>query len=86
MSEPVTTGEYFDHETQLGERWDIIAWHYYNDADLTGIIQRANAALFANDLPIFPAILPPGLTLKIPVLAQQPMNDELLPPWKRGQQ
>jgi phage tail protein X len=86
MSKAMKSGEYFDHETQLGERWDIIAWRYYNDPDLTGIIQRANADLFTDGLPKYPPILPPGIILKIPVLNVQPINDNLLPPWKRGQQ
>lgn len=83
--EPVKTGEFLEHLTRSGERWDILAYQYYNDADLSGLIIDANADLFLENLSPIPAVLSPGTTLLIPVIEQKSVSDTLLPPWKRAQ-
>ncbi|MBK9083230.1 MAG: tail protein X [Rhizobiales bacterium] len=67
-----------------GERWDMLAYRYYGDANRVAPIIRANRSLFEPTLGPIPCILPIGLTLRIPVLAPDPVADALLPPWKRG--
>ena len=82
----MTTGSnagYFTHVTGQGERWDLIAWRYYRDADKQSVIIQANRDLFVDPIRPIPAILPMGLTLKIPVI-EQSLDETMLPPWKRG--
>ena len=78
-----TTGDYFEHVTIEGERWDLLAYRFYGDAHKQTIIVAANRALFLDDLSVPPLILPRGLRLKIPVITQKASNADLLPPWKR---
>lgn len=78
----MTAAAWLEHVAALNERWDTLAYRYYGDANRTGPIIRANRDLFGEG-PI-PCILPPGLTVKIPVLDPQPIADALLPPWKRA--
>lgn len=81
MTVPKQTGQYLDHITSPGERWDILADQYYNDPDLMNLLMAKNKHLFE----AYPAILPAGLTLRIPVLETPPLDQTLLPPWKRDQ-
>jgi len=76
--------QYLQHVTGPNERWDMIAYRYYGDANRTHPIIRANRNLFVADLSAIPTVLPVGLTLLIPVLDPEPIAAELLPPWKRG--
>lgn len=72
---------YLEHLTLDGDRLDLLAWSYYGDAARFQPIVAANPALFT---PPLPAILPPGLTLKIPVLEEAEASlSESLPPWLR---
>lgn len=80
---PVKKTEYFDHITQVGERWDVIAWTYYRDASKEDLLVEANRHLFIDDLSAVPAILPSGMILRIPVIEQNLISDDQLPPWKR---
>ena len=85
MSEPVKTGEYFEHTTGPGERWDTIANRYYNDTSLSHVLIRANRHLFIDQLLPVPPILPSRTALRIPVIETNAIDDNLLPPWKRAQ-
>lgn len=80
----VTQSRYLDHTTGPADRWDTIAYAYYGDANRTGPLIRANRALFEGDLTAIPCVLPPRITLRVPVLEPDPVAAELLPPWKRG--
>jgi phage tail protein X len=70
-----------EHVTQAGERWDTLAWRYYGDPHGYGRIIEANPALDIT------SALPSGITVLIPVLsasaAEQALQAEELPPWKR---
>jgi hypothetical protein len=83
MSDPVTSGEYFEHVTGPGERWDAIAFNYYNDASLSHLIIDANRQLFIDPLQAVPAILPSRTVLRVPVIEIEIISNDLLPPWKR---
>jgi len=73
---------YLDHLTGPADRWDLLAYRYYGDANRTAPIIRANRALFALD--VIPPVLPFGLTIRIPILDPDPIvSQALLPPWKR---
>lgn len=76
--------DYFEHLTQPGERWDVIAWHYYRDASKQDLLIAANRHLFLAALAPVPAILPAGTIIRVPVISQASLDDALLPPWKRG--
>lgn len=63
--------------TKKGDRWDLIAFKAYGDANKLGPIIRANPAV-----PLYDE-LPGGLTLNIPVMDRPKVSTEQLPPWKR---
>jgi hypothetical protein len=73
---------YLLHVTGPSDRWDLLAWRYYGDANRIAPLIRANRALFIDG--IIPALLPPDLTLRVPVLDPEPLASDLLPPWKRS--
>ncbi len=89
MADPVQSGEYFAHITGPGERWDTIAFQYYNDASLSHVIIEANRESdsfpsgFIKPLQQVPSILPSGIELRIPVIDITHIDENLLPPWKR---
>jgi phage tail protein X len=72
---------YLEHLTGPADRWDLLAYRYYGDANRTSPIVRANRHLFP--LQTIPSVLPHGLTLRIPILDPDPVADQALPPWKR---
>lgn len=75
---------FVEYITQPNDRWDLIAHKHYGAVRLQSAIIDANRHLFASrPMQPLPAILPAGITLRIPVLDEQP-DDSLLPPWKRG--
>lgn len=76
--------EFLEHITGPGERWDTIAYRYYNDAEKMNLLIEANRDLFLGNLAPIPAVLSSGLTLRIPVIEQPAVDEALLPPWKRG--
>ncbi|SDR15467.1 hypothetical protein [Pseudovibrio sp. Tun.PSC04-5.I4] len=80
----VKTGDYLEHVTEPGERWDTIAWAFYRDAQMMDLLIVENRHLFSQEIARIPAILPPRLTLRIPVVEQDPLDTDLLPPWKHG--
>lgn len=77
------TGDYFEHVTVSGDRWDLLAYRYYGDQNKQAILLEANRSLFLADLSVPPLIIPHGMRLRIPVLVEEPTNIDLLPPWKR---
>ena len=68
-------GEYFEYTTMQGDTFDILALDAYNDEFRADTIIKANPEY--SDVVVFDA----GVTLKIPVIEEQPSNT--LPPWKR---
>ena len=82
MTERIPTGEYLEHETTPGERWDQVAARYYNDAHATSLIIRANAAQFLEKLEPLPVRFERRLILRIPVV-QEIQDTSDLPFWKR---
>nr|WP_321460384.1 tail protein X [uncultured Cohaesibacter sp.] len=84
MAEVVKTGEYLEHLTVAGDRWDLLAWDYYGDASKDTLIIDENRDLYVASLLSIPALLPTGLTLRIPVIEQSILDDSQLPPWKRA--
>jgi phage tail protein X len=69
--------EYYTYITKDNDRWDLIAYKYYKDANkYEGIIQ-ANP-----QVPITP-ILDSGIKLKIPVLEENETISFSSPPWKK---
>lgn len=75
--------EYFLHTTDHGERWDLIAYHFYGDAKMYQPIVRANPEISARYDGFIPLVLPKGTELRIPVLDLQPAASDSLPIWKR---
>lgn len=69
--------EYYSYITKDNDRWDLIAYKFYNDATRYEPIINANP-----DVNISP-ILKSGLKLKIPVLNESETIKFELPPWKR---
>ena len=75
---------YLEHQTVAGERWDIIAFRYYEDVGRQDELIAANRLLFVGERPQkLPYILPAGLTLRIPILEEK-VSEDALPPWKRS--
>lgn len=74
---------HFEHKTIDGDRWDLLAYRYYGDAAKQSVLLKANRALFLDPITVPPLILPAGLTLIVPVLDADDVDESLLPPWKR---
>jgi len=73
-----TNPTHLTHLTQAGERWDLLAWHYYRDVRQMARLIEAN--------PHAPAtpVLPSGLRLMVPLLAPSVANNPHgVPPWRR---
>lgn len=71
--------EFIDYLTVRGDRWDAIANEFYADPYGYERIIRENPTYMNT------ATLPGGVTLRIPVIDEQPVliSDESLPPWRR---
>ena len=69
--------EYYSYITKDNDRWDLIAYKFYNDATRYEPIINANP-----DVDISP-ILKSGLKLKLPVLDESETIKFELPPWKK---
>lgn len=67
---------YLEHITRDDERWDRIAYDYYQDVSKMGLLMEEN-----QHAPLTPC-LPAGLKLRIPLIEEQPETVDL-PPWKR---
>ena len=71
--------EYIEHKTIAGERWDQLAFRYYGNAMLYEPIIRANPYV------VIEPILAEGIVLRIPLLEQTEIAEDLgdLPPWRQ---
>lgn len=74
----MSTSRILTHLSSDGDRWDLLAWKYYGDPMLLGVIVMANPGL-----PIEP-VLPAGWTVMIPLLQQTATVAADLPPWTRA--
>lgn len=77
------TGDYFEHVTVAGDRWDLLAYRYYGDQYKQAVLLAANRHLILDDLAVPPLVLPQGIRLKVPVVEEETGSAESLPPWKR---
>lgn len=77
------TGDFFEHVTGPGERWDLIAYRYYGDQYKQTVLLEANRHMWLDELGTPPAILAPGTVLRVPVIEEE-AGDAALPPWKRA--
>jgi len=75
---------YIDHTTGPRDRWDLLAYRYYGDANRTGPLIAANRAMFAPAPAPIPLVLPAGVVIRVPILDPEPAAQDLLPPWKRS--
>ena len=71
--------QYIAHITSAGQRWDLLAWHYYGDSTLYSPIIMANPLIPIE--PVFEA----GLQIAIPILQVTQNASTNLPPWKSAQ-
>lgn len=78
------SGRYIDHITGPSDRWDVLAYRYYGDANRTAPLIAANRELFGPPPSPIPLVLPPGVTIRVPILDPDPIAQDLLPPWKRS--
>jgi phage tail protein X len=69
---------FIEYVTKDGDRWDLIAYRMYGDANAYEPIIVANP-----DVPITP-VLPGGLTILVPLREQETVEATDLPPWKRA--
>lgn len=72
----VTVIGYFEHITNEGDTFDILAFQNYNDEQKAHYIIEANLA-YANTL-----VFEQGIPLSIPILDVMEVP-ESLPPWRR---
>ncbi len=71
------TEEFYTYITKQNDRWDLIAYEYYNNALLYEQIIKANP-----DIEITP-VLKEGIQIKVPVLQEETTIQFELPPWKQ---
>ena len=69
--------EFYNYVTKDNDRWDLIAYKFYNDSTKYEIIIQANP-----EVDIAP-ILAAGVKLKIPVLDEKETISFITPPWKK---
>ena len=69
--------EFYNYVTKDNDRWDLIAYKFYNDSTKYELIIKANP-----DIPITP-VLESGIKLKIPVLVEKETISFITPPWKK---
>lgn len=75
--------EFFEHITKVGDRWDLIAHQYYNDATMIRPILLANPEITGRTDQPTPLVLQSGQTIRVPVLPEEQVAQNQLPPWKR---
>lgn len=69
--------EFYSYVTKGNDRWDLIAYKFYNDPTKYEIIIQANP-----EVSITP-ILASGVKLKIPVIEEKETISFTTPPWKK---
>lgn len=68
--------EFYEYITQEGDRWDLIAYQFYGDAE------KYEPIIESNPYVAIKPVLPSGIKLQIPVIETlQPYKPEGLPPW-----
>jgi len=67
--------EYLEYITNDGDRWDLIAYKMYGSAYDYKRILEANSE-YRNFI-----VLPAGLKLKIPIIKEEEIRQEIKPPW-----
>ncbi|MBI3130530.1 MAG: tail protein X [Acidobacteria bacterium] len=65
--------EYLLHRTVDGDRWDLLALRYYGEGSAYGLLLQANP-----EVPFTP-LIPPGLSLRIPILEGAALNPAPVP-------
>ena len=78
------TGEYFEVKARPGERWDLLAYDFLGDVRLQRLIISANFEPYIDDLGVPPLIIKVGTVLRIPVIEDDGIDENDLPPWKRN--
>ena len=63
------------HQIKAGERWDLLAYHYYGD------VGEINRLIDANPHIPFCEVLPTGHTLFVPVIKVKTTSQADLPSW-----
>lgn len=63
------------HQIKAGERWDLLAYHYYGDVGEMSRLMDANP-----HIPLCET-LPVGQSLFVPVIAVKATSQADLPPW-----
>ncbi len=76
--------EYFEHVTEIGDRWDLIAYDYYGDAKLIKKLLLANPEIVGDPDNPTPLVFNRGVTIRVPVLTADEIATSQLPPWKRS--
>jgi phage tail protein X len=69
--------QYTEYTTKQGDRWDLVAYKAYGDVAKLPLLIEANPYV-----PVLP-VLPVGIKLRVPVLSDESLDKNLLPPWKR---
>lgn len=75
--------EFLPYTTVPGDRWDLIAWKHYGEANRTAELIAANRDLFLPALGAVPLIFDRPVTIRVPLLPQWTIGADSLPPWKR---
>lgn len=68
--------QFIEYITKAGDRWDLLAYRYYDDVNQMGLLIEHNP-----HIPITP-YFPAGLKIRIPII-NVPIKDLELPPWRR---
>lgn len=72
---PQPSDSVISHQIREGERWDLLAYHYYGDIGEVSRLIDANPQLpFCEQLPV-------GQWLFVPVLTVKTTSQADLPPW-----
>lgn len=65
------------YTTQEGDRWDNVSYKAYGDPYQIATLLAANPSVPIKD------VIPAGTVLTVPVIEQEALSSDLLPPWKR---
>lgn len=69
---------YIEHVTKLGDRWDLLAHHYYGEP------LGYDRIIAANPQVAITPVLPSGIVLLIPMIeADEAVTTEEIAPWLR---
>lgn len=68
---------YTTYTAQEGDRWDLVSYKAYGDPYQIASLLAANPSVPIKD------VIPAGTVLNIPVIEQESLSGDLLPPWKQ---